>query len=117
MKKKKTALRKSGTNNCQASDDKPDNLITRIIPKKKLPLLLRQIECIHEETVTKHKQYPYPCSENKRNKTVIIRIPQDIENELQNLVRKGEAVAAMKQIINLTGIGLKVAKDYIESLL
>ncbi|MGR0482618.1 MAG: hypothetical protein ACTFAL_14780 [Candidatus Electronema sp. V4] len=103
---------------CEVTDSNSKVLITRIIPKRKfIHPLLKEIELLHNETVTKPKQYPYPYSENNRNDTVIIKIPQNVENDAQSLARQGKTPQAMKQIMNLTGIGMSVAKDYIDSLL
>ncbi len=118
MKKNKTVQRKNSDNDCQITDEKSSKLITRIIPKKEsIHPFLKRIEMFHEITRKRPEHYPYPYSENSQNKTVIIMIPQDIEKEAQVLARQGRKPEAMLQIMNLTGIGLSVAKDYIDSLL
>ena len=102
---------------CKEANDKSIDLVTRIIPKTESIPFLSEIEVFHEKIRKRPTQYSYPYTENNRNKIVIIKIPQDIENQIQVLARQGKKPEAMQQIMDLTGIGLRAAKDYIDSLL
>jgi hypothetical protein len=54
--------------------------------------------------------FPYPA------KTHTIHLPAQIERELRGLVATGKTVEAMKRVISLTGAGLRVSKDYVDTL-
>jgi hypothetical protein len=54
--------------------------------------------------------YPYD------QKTNTIALPDDLEEEVRQLVLSGRKPAAMKRVIELTGAGLRVSKDYVDSL-
>lgn len=54
--------------------------------------------------------YPY----NKQANT--ITLPAEIEKELRRLSSDGNKVEAIKQVTRLTGAGLRLAKDYVDSL-
>ncbi|MPQ44507.1 ribosomal protein L7/L12 [Clostridium tarantellae] len=43
-------------------------------------------------------------------------ITKDLTDELKNLISQGKKVEAIKKYRNTTGIGLKEAKDFIDSL-
>ncbi|MEW6125905.1 MAG: hypothetical protein AB1757_02480 [Acidobacteriota bacterium] len=52
--------------------------------------------------------YPY----NK--KTDDITLPPEAEKEIRDLVRSGNKIEAMRRVMELTGAGLKVSKDYVD---
>jgi ribosomal protein L7/L12 len=60
------------------------------------------------------KKAVYPFPSNIRTHT--ISLPAQIERELRRLVSTGEKVEARKRVISLTGAGLRVAKDYVDTL-
>jgi ribosomal protein L7/L12 len=43
-------------------------------------------------------------------------LPAQIERELRRLVSTGNKVEAMQRVISLTGAGLRVSKDYVDTL-
>ena len=45
-----------------------------------------------------------------------LAVAADAEQELQELVARGNKIAAIKRVRELTGLGLKEAKDYVEAL-
>ncbi len=53
-------------------------------------------------------RYPYDAKTDK------IIMPTDIEKEIRELVRSGNKIEAMPQVMDLTGAGLKVSKDYVD---
>lgn len=55
-------------------------------------------------------QYPYD------ERTHTINLPPPIEKELRRLITTGNKVEAVKRVTKLTGAGLRVAKDYIDTL-
>ena len=55
---------------------------------------------------------PYPYN----METGGICLPKKIEGELRELVIAGNKVEAVKRVIRLTGAGLRVSKDYVDSL-
>ena len=42
--------------------------------------------------------------------------PETLEFEVRELIRQGRKVMAVKRVRELTGMGLKEAKDYVDSL-
>lgn len=54
--------------------------------------------------------YPY----DKRTKT--INLPSTIEKELRQLIVTGNKVEAIKRVTRLTGAGLRISKDYVDTL-
>jgi hypothetical protein len=64
-------------------------------------------------TLTRSKTPPlYPY--DKRTHT--INLPPTVEKELRHLIAAGNKVEAVKRVTKLTGAGLRVAKDYIDTL-
>jgi hypothetical protein len=55
--------------------------------------------------------YPYDP------KTNAIRLPPSIDDELRALALNGNKVEAVKRVIELTGAGLRVSKDYVDGLM
>ena len=55
---------------------------------------------------------PFPWDEN----TNMISLPSDIEREIAELASVGDQVRAIRKVMELTGAGLKVSKDYVDSL-
>jgi ribosomal protein L7/L12 len=53
--------------------------------------------------------YPY----DKRTK--VITLPKEVERQLRRLVADGNKVEAVRQVTRLTGAGLRVSKDYVDS--
>ncbi len=43
--------------------------------------------------------------------------PLGIEDEIRSLISQGKNIEAIKRAVELTGKGLKVSKDYVDSLL
>jgi hypothetical protein len=56
--------------------------------------------------------YPFPYD----IRTHTISLPAQIEREVRRLVSTGKKVEAMKRVISLTGAGLRVSKDYVDTL-
>lgn len=52
--------------------------------------------------------YPYD------QKTDKIILPPDVEKEIRELVRRGNKIEAIRRVIDLSGAGLKVSKDYVD---
>jgi ribosomal protein L7/L12 len=75
--------------------------------KDLLAFLEEKFEQVREPVIP---LYPYDKQTNK------ISLPPKIEKKLKRLVLKGEKVEAVKQVTQLTGAGLRVSKDYVDSL-
>ena len=80
-------------------------------PKRAEPPILAMLE----EAFAKFRQkvkprFPYDA------KTDVICLPPHIEEELRHLVLTGKKVEAFKRVTELTGAGLRVSKDYVDSL-
>ncbi len=80
-------------------------------PKRAEPPILAMLE----EAFAKYRKqvkplFPYDA------KTKGIRLPHNIEEELRHLVLTGKKVEAFKRVIELTGAGLRVSKDYVDRL-
>jgi ribosomal protein L7/L12 len=56
-------------------------------------------------------RFPY----NKKTET--ITLPKDIEDEIHQMVLAGNKVAAVKKVFDLTGAGLRISKEYVDSLI
>jgi ribosomal protein L7/L12 len=54
--------------------------------------------------------YPYDKG------TKAITLPKEVERQLRRLVADGNKVEAVRQVTRLTGAGLRVSKDYVDSL-
>lgn len=78
--------------------------------KPEIPLL-SMLEKLYEKERPKIKPvYPY----NK--KTGEIRLPDEIVAELKFLLLAGNKAGAVKRVAELTGAGLRMSKDYVDSL-
>jgi ribosomal protein L7/L12 len=42
--------------------------------------------------------------------------PLGIENEVRSLLSKGRKIEAVKKVVEMSGLGLRVSKDYVDSL-
>jgi hypothetical protein len=62
--------------------------------------------------MTKKPVPPYPYDQ----RTDTITLPLDIEKQVRQLVLSGNRLEAMRRVMDLTGAGLKVSKDYIDGL-
>ncbi len=49
-------------------------------------------------------------------RTNAIQLPSEVVHELFHLVKDGNKVEAVKRVMELTGAGLKVSKDYVDTL-
>lgn len=54
--------------------------------------------------------FPYDKSTNT------ITLPSEVEKELRRLISDGNKVEAVRRVTKLTGAGLRVSKDYVDSL-
>jgi ribosomal protein L7/L12 len=55
--------------------------------------------------------YPYATKAGK------IHLPRNIEQELRQLALAGNKPVAIKRVARLTGAGLRLSKDYVDSLI
>ena len=60
----------------------------------------------------KPSDHPYPPSKG----TGKITLPHQVEQELRQLVQSGKRIEAVQRVVHLTGAGLKISKDYVDSL-
>ena len=81
------------------------------LPRPVLQALLVVLEKVFA-LLRKKAVYPFPY--NRRTHT--ISLPAQIEREVRRLVSTGKKVEAMQRVISLTGAGLRVSKDYVDSL-
>jgi hypothetical protein len=80
-------------------------------PKRAEPPILAMLEEAFAKFRKKVKPlFPYDAQ------TEVIRLPQHIEEELRHLVLTGKPVEAVKRVTELTGVGLRVSKDYVDRL-
>ena len=86
------------------------SLLSRL-PRPVLQALLVVLEKVF---ALRRKKAVYPFPYNIRTHT--ISLPAQIERELRRLVSTGNKVEAMKRVISLTGAGLRVSKDYVDTL-
>ena len=86
------------------------SLLSRL-PRPVLQALLVVLEKVF---ALRRKKAVYPFPYNRRTHT--ISLPAQIERELRGLISTGKKVEAMKRVISLTGAGLRVSKDYVDTL-
>ena len=80
-------------------------------PKRVEPPILAMLEKAFAKYRKKVKPlFPYEAQ------TDAIHLPHDVEEVLRHLVLTGKKVEAFKRVIELTGAGLRVSKDYVDSL-
>ena len=80
-------------------------------PKRAEPPILAMLEEAFATFRTKVKpRFPYDA------KTDVICLPPNIVEELRHLILTGKKVEAFKRVTELTGAGLRVSKDYVDSL-
>ena len=83
------------------------------VPRRANPLpLLDELEALYAQTHKRTSPPPYPYDEQRS----VIRLPQGVVKEIRQMVRSGDVPAAMKRVAELSGAGLRVAKDYVDSL-
>ena len=81
------------------------------MPKKSEPLILKAIEELYEKE--RKKIVPlYPFDK----KTGKIKLPEDVIADLKFFLSVGNKPAAVKRVAELTGAGLRVSKDFVDSL-
>lgn len=67
------------------------------------------------DAMQKRQQFivpPYPIDPQTRK----IRLPGKVRQEVRELLKQGEKPAAMQRVMQLTGVGLRVAKEYVDGL-
>jgi ribosomal protein L7/L12 len=81
------------------------------MPKKFEPPILKALDDLYEKTRKKVDPL-YPINK----KTGKIELPDDIVADLKFLMLVGRKPEALKRVAELTGAGLRISKDYIDSL-
>jgi ribosomal protein L7/L12 len=79
--------------------------------KKREPPILKAIEELYEK---ERKKIPplYPVNQ----KTGKIELPQDVITDLKFFLLVGNKPAAVKRVCELTGVGLRASKDFVDGL-
>jgi ribosomal protein L7/L12 len=49
-------------------------------------------------------------------RTQTITLPSEIENEIRRLIAAGNKIEAVKRVLELTGAGLYISKQYVDNL-
>ena len=92
----------------------PSQFVSRQIKPRPNPIpFLDTLETLFEAERDQSIPPPYPFDRDLNT----IRLPREIEAHLQHLARTGHRIEAVKQVTKLTGAGLRVAKDYVDSLI
>ena len=81
------------------------------VPRPVLQAILVVLEKVFA-LLRKKAVYPFPYNA----KTNTINLPIQIERDVRRLVSTGKKVEALKSVISLTGAGLRVSKDYVDTL-
>jgi hypothetical protein len=81
------------------------------MPKKFEPPILKALDDLYEKTRKKVDPL-YPINK----KTGKIELPDDIVADLKFLILVGRKPEALKRVAEITGAGLRISKDYIDSL-
>jgi ribosomal protein L7/L12 len=81
------------------------------MPKKfELPIL-KALDDLYEKHRKKIKPlYPFD------KKTNTIHLPEEVVIDLKFLIVTGKKVEAVKRVAELTGAGLRISKDFVDSL-
>jgi len=80
-------------------------------PKRNEPLILKLLAELYERERTKiEPRFPYDKAKNT------IKLPHYIRQEIRILVEAGKKPEALKLVVELTGAGLRLSKDYIDDL-
>ena len=91
----------------------PDQFVSRQIDTQRNNVpFLKMLEQWFEVERDTSMPPPFPFDAT----TDTIRLPQDVETHLKRLVRTNNKIEAVKQVTKLTGAGLRLAKDYVDSL-
>jgi ribosomal protein L7/L12 len=81
--------------------------------RRREPLILAILEEAFElARKDKGMAHPFPYDTS----TNTIRLPANLERELRGLIQAGNKIEAVKRVTRLTGAGLRVSKDYVDSL-
>jgi hypothetical protein len=92
----------------------PGPFVSRQIKPRRNPIpFLDKLETLFELERDKSKPPPYPFDRNFNT----IHLPQEVEDQLRQLARSGRKIEAIKQVTQLTGAGLRLAKDYVDGLI
>jgi ribosomal protein L7/L12 len=81
------------------------------MPKKSEPPILKALEELYEKERKKITPL-YPVNK----KTGKIELPEDVIADLKFFLLVGNKPAAVKRVCELTGVGLRVSKDFVDSL-
>jgi ribosomal protein L7/L12 len=87
------------------------NLEKSFMSKKSEPPILKTLAELNQQERPKIKP-AYPCNQ-KTNET---HLPDEIIADLKFLPLAGNKVAAVKRVAELTGAGLRLSKDYVDTL-
>ncbi|MCI0477124.1 MAG: hypothetical protein L0Y55_12815 [Anaerolineales bacterium] len=49
-------------------------------------------------------------------RTQTINLPPEIQNEIRRLIATGNKIEAVKRVLELTGAGLYISKQYVDNL-
>jgi ribosomal protein L7/L12 len=81
------------------------------MPKKSEPQILKALDDLYEKT--RKKVTPlYPVDK----KTGKIELPDEIIADLKFFLVVGNKPAAVKRVCELAGVGLRMSKDFVDSL-
>jgi len=81
------------------------------MPKKSEPPILKALDDLYDKT--RKKVVPlYPVNK----KTGKIELPEDVIADLKFFLLVGNKPAAVKRVCELTGVGLRESKDFVDSL-
>jgi ribosomal protein L7/L12 len=81
------------------------------VPKKSEPPILQALEKLYEKE--RKKATPlYPVNK----KTGKIELPEAVIADLKFFLLVGNKPAAVKSVCELTGVGLRASKDFVDSL-
>jgi ribosomal protein L7/L12 len=81
------------------------------MPKKFEPPILKALDDLYEKT--RKKVVPlYPVNK----KTGKIELPEDVIADLKFFLLVGNNPAAIKRVCELTGVGLRMSKEFVDGL-
>jgi hypothetical protein len=95
------------------ADSSSDRFISKEIkPRRGSMPLLQKLEALFEAERDTSVKPLFPLDPDLN----IIRLPATVVDDLRQLARSGKKIEAVQQVTKLTGAGLRVSKDYVDSL-
>ena len=89
-------------------------LVTKQVKQKRNSHpILAWLEQAFEQKRDKSQSFPFPYDDENS----VLRLPQETVDKLRELLLAGRKIEAVRRVTQLTGAGLRVSTDYVDSLM